>query len=156
MKSLFDLQGEILASPQKCGHGILGKGMPKDRELYRIINITQGSYTVAPPSAWSLFRPFQASPIMMPGLVFKAQSNYFLLTPTFLTPLSFFFFSSTTLLLPTHLPPPSCTHAQSCSPMDFSPPDSSVHGLFQARILEWIAISFSTNSPFLLHNTTLY
>ena len=35
-----------------------------------------------------------------------------------------FFFSSTTLLLPTHLPPPSCTHAQSCNPMDFSLPDS--------------------------------
>ena len=55
----------------------------------------------------------------------------------------FFFFSSTTLLLQIHLPPPSCTHAQSCNPMDCSPPDSYVHGLFQARILEWVAISFS-------------
>ena len=55
-----------------------------------------------------------------------------------------FFFSSTTLLLPTHFPPLSCTHAQSCNPMDCSPPGSSVHGLFQARILEWVAISFST------------
>ena len=27
--------------------------------------------------------------------------------------------------------------------MDFSPPDSSVHGFFQARILEWVTISFS-------------
>ena len=54
--------------------------------------------------------------------------------------LLFFFFS---LLLPTHLPPPSCTHAQSCNPMDFSPPDSSFLGFFQARILEWVAISFS-------------
>ena len=54
-----------------------------------------------------------------------------------------FFFSSTSLLLPTHLPPPSCTHAQSCNPMDCSPPGSSVHGFFQARILEWVAISFS-------------
>ena len=58
--------------------------------------------------------------------------------------LSFFFFSSsTTLLLPTHLPPPSCKHAQSCNPMDCSPPGSSVHGLFQARILGWVAVSFS-------------
>ena len=57
--------------------------------------------------------------------------------------LSFFFLSSTSLLLPTHLPPLSCTHAQSCNPLGFSPPDSSVHGLFQARILEWVAISFS-------------
>ena len=51
----------------------------------------------------------------------------------------FFFFSSTSLLLPTHLPPPSCTHAQSCKPMDCSPPGFSVHGLFQVRILEWVA-----------------
>ena len=56
----------------------------------------------------------------------------------------FSFFSSTTLLLPTHLPPPSCIHAQSCNSMDCSLPGSSVHGLFQARILEWVAISFST------------
>ena len=54
----------------------------------------------------------------------------------------FFFFISTSLLLPTHLPSPSCTHAQSCNPMNCSPPGSSVHGLFQARILEWVAISF--------------
>ena len=30
-----------------------------------------------------------------------------------------------------------------CNPMDCSPPGSSVHGIFQARILEWVAISFS-------------
>ena len=28
-------------------------------------------------------------------------------------------------------------------PMDCSPPDSSVHGIFQARVLEWGAIAFS-------------
>ena len=33
-----------------------------------------------------------------------------------------------------------------CNPMDYSPPDSSVHGILQARILEWIAISFSRGS----------
>ena len=27
-------------------------------------------------------------------------------------------------------------------PMDCSPPGSSVHGIFQARILEWVAIPF--------------
>ena len=40
--------------------------------------------------------------------------------------------------------------AQSCptlwDPMDSSPPGSSVHGIQQARILEWIAISFSRGS----------
>ena len=30
-----------------------------------------------------------------------------------------------------------------CDPMDCSPPDSSVHGILQARILEWVAIPFS-------------
>ena len=33
-----------------------------------------------------------------------------------------------------------------CNPMPCSPPGSSVHGLFQARVLEWVAISFSRGS----------
>ena len=31
-------------------------------------------------------------------------------------------------------------------PMDYSPPDFSVHGISQARILEWVAISSSRGS----------
>ena len=31
-------------------------------------------------------------------------------------------------------------------PMDYSLPGSSIHGIFQARILEWVAISFSKGS----------
>ena len=30
-----------------------------------------------------------------------------------------------------------------CDPMDCSPPGSSIHGIFQARVLEWGAIAFS-------------
>ena len=30
-----------------------------------------------------------------------------------------------------------------CNPTDYSLPGSSVHGIFQARVLEWVAISFS-------------
>ena len=33
-----------------------------------------------------------------------------------------------------------------CDPVDCSPPGSSVHGIHQARILEWVAISFSRGS----------
>ena len=37
--------------------------------------------------------------------------------------------------------------AQSCptlsDPMDCGPPGSSIHGIFQARVLEWGAIAFS-------------
>ena len=47
----------------------------------------------------------------------------------------------------------SCVHAKSlqscptlCNPVDCSPSGCSVHGIFQARILEWVTISFSTGS----------
>ena len=33
-----------------------------------------------------------------------------------------------------------------CDPMGCSPPGSSVHGIFQARVLEWVAIFFSRGS----------
>ena len=40
--------------------------------------------------------------------------------------------------------------AQSCSalcdPVDCSPPGSSIHGILQARVLEWVAMSFSRGS----------
>ena len=40
---------------------------------------------------------------------------------------------------------------QSCptlwDPMDSSSPGSPVHGILQARILEWVAIHFSRGSP---------
>ena len=43
-----------------------------------------------------------------------------------------------------------CLAAKSCptlwDPMDCSPPDSSVHGISQARILDWVAISYSRGS----------
>ena len=44
-------------------------------------------------------------------------------------------FSSVTQLCPTL-----------CDPMDCSPPGSSVHRILQARILKWVAISFSRDS----------
>ena len=33
-----------------------------------------------------------------------------------------------------------------CDPMVYSPPGSTVHGILQARILEWLAIPFSRDS----------
>ena len=38
----------------------------------------------------------------------------------------------------------SCLTRSNC--IDCSPPGSSVHGIFQARIVEWVAISFSRGS----------
>ena len=50
-----------------------------------------------------------------------------------------------------------CLVAQSCltlcSPMDCSLPGSPVHGILQARILEWVAISFSRESSWLKDRT---
>ena len=37
-------------------------------------------------------------------------------------------------------------HPTLCDPMDCCPPGSSVHGILQARILEWVAIPFSRGS----------
>ena len=34
-----------------------------------------------------------------------------------------------------------------CDPMDYSPPGSSVHGILQARILEWVAMLPSGDLP---------
>ena len=49
--------------------------------------------------------------------------------------------------------------AQSCptlsDPVDCSPPGSSVHGIFQARVLEWGAIAFSVNTV-LMHIYGIY
>ena len=46
-------------------------------------------------------------------------------------------------------------------PMDCSPPGSSIHGICQARVLEWVAIAFSdmklhTSSQSMLEKETLY
>ena len=66
--------------------------------------------------------------------------------------------SSTLSSLPFSLPKthqsPACVHVRSvtqscstlCDSIDCSPPGSSVHGIFQASILEWVAISYSRGS----------
>ena len=52
-----------------------------------------------------------------------------------------------------------CLCAQSCltlfNPMECSPAGSSVHGIFQARKLEWVAISFSRGCSWLRDQTHL-
>ena len=49
--------------------------------------------------------------------------------------------------------------AQSClspsNPMDCSPPGSSVHRIFQARVLEWGAVAFSPEPNLILTNAIL-
>ena len=40
----------------------------------------------------------------------------------------------------------SLSRVRLCKPMDSHPPGSSVHGILQARMLEWVAIPFSRGS----------
>ena len=62
------------------------------------------------------------------------------------------------------LPFPSPMHesevTQSCltlsDPMDCSLPGSSIHGIFQARVLEWGAIAFSASFSSSQENSTVY
>ena len=42
-----------------------------------------------------------------------------------------------------------------CDPMDSSPPGSSGHRILQARILEWVAISFSKHLTMSLSKQTV-
>ena len=54
----------------------------------------------------------------------------------------------------------ACSVAQSCpalcDPMDCSPPGSSVHGISQARILEWAAMPFSRGTYIMTRYYLLY
>ena len=48
----------------------------------------------------------------------------------------------------------NCSHVQLFSnPMDYSPSGFSVHGILQARILEWVAMYFSSGSSQLRDQT---
>ena len=59
---------------------------------------------------------------------------------------------SVSLLSISSVPESESVVAQSCltagNPKDCSPPGSSVHGILQARVLEWVAISFSNYYPY--------
>ena len=35
-----------------------------------------------------------------------------------------------------------------CNATDYSPPDSSIHGIFQAKLLQCVAISYSRDFPY--------
>ena len=42
-----------------------------------------------------------------------------------------------------------------CNPMDCSLLGSSVHGIFQARVLEWVAIAFSAQEHYQAYNSVI-
>ena len=56
--------------------------------------------------------------------------------------------------------PHECSVSQSCptlcDPMDSNPPGTCVHGISQARILEWIAMPYSRGSSWPRDQTQVY
>ena len=112
--------------------------------------------------AWKAFRDPQGKPWLGPPLaaspvpydrlrswniLFRLKLACFCLSVTMLQT-----FGGQGLWLILYLQGPSCVLSpcsilmDSLRPMDCSPPGSSVHGISQARILEWVAISFSRGS----------
>ena len=125
--------------------------VPRDRELYR------GS-----PGRWLLPGANQVSQQIatMPANVSYQSACYDLLfhfqPPNLFANMSFVAHPKQTHSekgILRNIIQPACLHAKLlqlyltlCNPMDYNPPGSSVHGISQARILEWVAISFSRGS----------
>ena len=84
---------------------------------------------------------FIGSCYMLPPL---AWTNRFILGPKLLTHFAV---------------PCCCTRAQSCpslcDPIDCSPPGSSIHGILQTRVLEWVAMPSSRGSSQLRDGTCI-
>ena len=113
-----------------------GSSWPRDRTL--VSCIASGFLTTEP-----LGRPSQPGPVLWVLLSSIKEGNgksHFSLRPkSFVIPHSW--------LKAKVLDTQSCPTL--CNPMNCNPPGSSVHGILQARILEWVAISFSrvTSQP---------
>ena len=89
--------------------------------------------SVATYFSMSNFIEFNPLPFILDGSGKRSITfAYPLKEPAF----SFIHFSSVTQLCPAI-----------CNPMDYSTPAFPVHGIFQARILEWLALSFSRDLP---------
>ena len=104
-----------------------------DSSVYRILQARILEWAVCPP----------------PGDLPNSKEPAFLMSPA----LAGGFF--TTSIAPPGEPPICISNSREamlvaqlclalCDPMNYSPPGSSVYGILQARTLEWIAISFSS------------
>ena len=100
--------------------------------------------SVMPSNHLILWRPFLLLPSISPSIrVFSNESVLHIRWPKYwsfsfsqvLSNVCLYFF----LLL-------AAVVSDSCDPMDCRPPGSSVNGILQARILEWVAISYSRGS----------
>ena len=107
-------------------------------------------------AAWSAYPPslswpecHQPGPFSVPFP--SSHPQLFSFFPSSVHSPTFFSFSTSPCLVHTRRKEERCTlsrfsHVRLCDPIDCSPPGSSVHGILQAKTLEWIAISSSTGS----------
>ena len=90
------------------------------------------------PSLWvfPVHQPWALVSCIQPGLVICFTRDSILVSMLF-----------SQNIPPSPSPTESLSHVQLfCDPIDCSLTDSSINGIFQARILEWVAISFSRGS----------
>ena len=111
-----------------------------DHLLY-LIRASSAPVTLGKPNFWLIHEPFQAfsdSQTLAPAP--PAVWTAFLLLSS--EPFNFLFLISVCVVcvLVAQLYPTLC------DPMDCAPQAPLVHGIFQARVLEWVAISFSRAS----------
>ena len=92
---------------------------------------------------WKIFQPFVNEKFKHPEMLRKWHSN--LLMPYIESRNDWQPWLLYSSFLCCHLVAQSCPTL--CHPMDGSLPGSSVHGILQARILEWVAISSSRDLP---------
>ena len=114
--------------------------LPADLE----VEVTQRSELPKPFSEWSLCKEMSfASQISL-------KISYSLPRPEFSVmsqkPICIFFPQCLPQLFKVWVSEVAQSCLTLCDPMDCSLPGSSIHGIFQARILEWVAISFSRRS----------
>ena len=118
--------------------------------LHILLKSVQFSYSVTSDCLWP--HALQHARLPCPSPIPGACTNSCLLSrwchPTILS--SVIPFSSCLQSFPASKEKKESEVAQSClilcNPMDCSPPGFSIHGIFQARVLEWVAISFSRGS----------
>ena len=101
----------------------------------------------SPPGS-SVHEIFQARILEWVAISFSRGSGIQPMSPAlaggFFTTEIFFFLKSPYLLKVKVLATQSCLTL--CDSMDCCPPGSSIHGILQARILEWVALPFSRES----------
>ena len=150
MKRCHSLSEKCKSKPQ-CTISCQSEWLPlKSRQMINageVVEKREPSYTLGGNANWytyygeqyakslqsclTLCNPIDSSPPGSPSLGFSRQEHW----------------SGLPFPSPMHESEKWSEDAQSCptprDPMDCSPPGFSVHGIFQARVLEWVAIAFS-------------